>query len=316
MNKAIALYYECMSYSASNRDKIERSFTVKSLHDPRFDDQVVTDDVEVLFAPLGFMVDKPRMDKFPSLKVVVSNTTGIPHIDADEACKRGICISALHDEQKFLDTITPTVEHTIGLMLAAWRRIPACHAAAVTGSWNRRNWGAPRMFSRMTAGLVGYGRIGKKVGEICKSMGMKVSYYDPYVDGGSESLEYLVKGSDVLSLHAVANDETKGLISREILEMLPEGAMVVNTARGELLDTDALLDLLENGSLAAAALDTIDGEYNPDFEAGFGNSRLVKYAQTHDNLVLTPHIGGSTYDAWFETERYVIDKALKFLEQD
>ncbi len=88
---------------------------------------------------------------------------------------------------------------------------------------------------------------------------------------------------------------------------------MINTARGELLDTDGLLDLMENGALAGAALDTIDGEYFPEFRETFGDSRLVRYARDHDNLLLTPHIGGSTVDAWTETERRVIDKACAVL---
>ncbi|MEA2980756.1 MAG: D-3-phosphoglycerate dehydrogenase / 2-oxoglutarate reductase, partial [Alphaproteobacteria bacterium] len=96
-------------------------------------------------------------------------------------------------------------------------------------------------------------------------------------------------------------------------EQLPRGAMVVNTARGELLDVEALLDLMASGHIAAAALDTIDGEYDPNFSKSFGESRVAREARRRDNLVLTPHIGGSTLDAWFETERFVIEKAARVL---
>src|SRR5205807_1925294 len=104
-----------------------------------------------------------------------------------------------------------------------------------------------------------------------------------------------------------------GLVSRTVLEALPRGAAVVNTARGELLDTDALLDLLESHHLSAAALDAVENEYDPSFADRFGESRLARYAREHDNLVLTPHIGGSTRDAWYETERFVIEKAARAL---
>jgi D-3-phosphoglycerate dehydrogenase len=170
------------------------------------------------------------------------------------------------------------------------------------------------MFSRMQLGIVGLGRIGRRVRRIAEAMDMTVNFYDPYVAGGCATLEELARTSDVLTLHAPANAETAGLVSRAVLEALPRGAMVVNTARGELLDTDALLDLLESGHLTAAALDAIDGEYDPEFSSRFAESRLATYARTHDNLVLTPHIGGSTRDAWFETERFVIDKARRVLE--
>lgn len=309
--KPVALYYNVLSYQPENLALIKQIFDVIELNDPRDDISEILANIEILFAPLGFEVNLSKMLECPKLRVIISNTTGIPHIDAIAAASRHISICALHDEQKFLDTITPTAEHTIGLMLAAWRRIPAAHTAACEGKWDRRPWGAPRMLSRMTLGIVGLGRLGSKVGRIAEAMGMSVRWFDPYRVGGEADLVNMARGSDVLSLHAPANLETAGLVSRDVLKSLPRGAMVINTARGELLDTEALIDLLESGHISAAALDTIEGEYTPDFCRYFLLSRLVKYARNHDNLILTPHIGGSTKDAWMETERYVVMKACR-----
>lgn len=311
--KPTALYYRIMAYQPGPLDLARQAFDLVERDDPRSDSDQILSRVEVLFAPLGFLVDAAKMGRCPKLRAIVSNTTGVPHIDMEEAAKRNIFVCALHDEQAFLDTITPTAEHTVGLMLAAWRRIPACHTAASSGAWDRFPWGAPRMFSRMRLGIVGLGRLGRKVALIAQAMGMDVAYFDPYVPGGMKTLKELAARSDILTLHAPANAETKGLVSRDILQALPSGAMVVNTARGELLDTQALLDLLESGHLYAAALDTIDGEYDPDFSKVFAESRLARYARSHDNLVLTPHIGGSTVDAWSETQAYAVRKALKAL---
>ena len=312
MSKPRAIYYRRMSYQRDNRALMDRLFDVVELDDPRDDGDVLAG-TEVLFAPLGFLVGAQKMDRCGRLRAIVSNTTGIPHIDVEAARSRGIAVCALHDEQAFLDTITPTAEHTIGLMIAAWRRIPAAHRAASEGLWDRRPWGAPRMLSRMRLGIVGYGRLGRKVGRIAMAMGMALQYYDPYVPGGVETLGALARQSDVLSLHAPSTPETQNLVSRAVLEQLPRGAMVVNTSRGELLDVDGMLDLMDFGHIAAAALDTIDGEYHPDFQAGFRGSRVASQARLRDNLVLTPHIGGSTLDAWFETERFVIEKAARAL---
>jgi len=308
------LYYRVMQYQPENLAALRAAVDLVERDDPRADDDDVLRDIELLCAPLGFRVDAAKMARCPRLRVVVSNTTGIPHIDAAEARQRGVAICALHDEQAFLETITPTAEHTIGLLLALWRRIPQAAQAVLAGQWDRRPWPAPRMLSRMRLGLVGYGRLGRKVARIAEAMGMQVAFYDPYVPGGSSDLIGMAARSDVLSLHAVANAETAGLVSRAVLQALPRGAVVVNTARGELLDVPALLDLLESGHLAGAALDTIDGEYDPDFARSFGASRLLQYARAHANLLLTPHIGGSTVDAWRETERFVIDKALRVLQ--
>jgi D-3-phosphoglycerate dehydrogenase len=311
--KPHALYYRILQYQPSNRALLDGCFAVTELADPRQDTDEVLAGTEVLFAPLGYKVDEAKMQRAPRLKAVVSNTTGIPHIDAEAARRRGIVVCALHDEPDFLDRITPTAELTIGLMIACMRRIPAASRAAANGRWDRRPWGAPRMLSRLRLGIVGYGRLGRKVAAVAEAFGMDVAYFDPYVAGGVGSLEALAARSDVLSLHAPANAETAGIISRSVLERLPRGAVVVNTARGELLDTDALLDLLESGHLQAAALDTVVGEYDPTHVEVFGRSRLAQYAREHDNLLLTPHIGGSTVDAWSETERFVIEKACRAL---
>src|SRR5262249_35709912 len=123
------------------------------------------------------------------------------------------------------------------------------------------------------------------------------------VSGGYATLGDLAKNSDVLSLHAPSTPETRHLVSRAVLEQLPRGAVVINTARGELLDLDALLDLMASGHVGAAALDAIEGEYEPEFSKTFRERRVAREARARDNLILTPHIGGSTRDAWFETER-------------
>lgn len=312
--KPRAIYYRILKYQPENLDLLRAHFEVAEENDPRDDTNQVLGGADAIFAPLGFRVDKSRLDRCPKLRAVISNTTSIPHIDAIETERRGIKICALHDEQEFLETITPTAEHTIGLMMALWRKIPAAHAAACRSEWDRRPWGAPKMLSRMRLGIVGYGRLGQRVARIAEAIGMDVRFYDPHkIDSCASSLE-LAARSDVLTLHAPANDETRGLISREVLEALPRGAILINTARGELLDTDAMLALLESGHLAGAALDTIDGEYDPGFEDKFAESKIREYAASHDNLILTPHIGGSTIDAWRETERLVIEKAAAVFE--
>lgn len=311
--KPRALYYRMLQYQPHNLQLLNDAFELVELDTPQQDTPAIMADIEVLFAPLGYPVTPQRMDQAPQLKAIVSNTTSVPHIDLDEARARGVAVYALHDEQAFLETITPTAELTIGLMVAACRRIPAAHGSVLEGRWNRRPWGAPRMLSRLRLGIVGLGRLGRQVARTATAMGMAVDYYDPFVDGGSDDLHTLAARSDVLSLHAPGSRENRGLVSRQVLEAMPAGGVVINTGRGELLDTEALLDLLESGHLWAAALDTIDGEFAPDFENRLADSRLLAYARSHDNLILTPHIGGSTVDAWGETERHVIVKACRLL---
>lgn len=310
VRKQSLLYYSCLKYQAENIERLFNAFRVFELPNPDHDKDEVLSQIEVLCAPLGYKVSDEKIRSCPALKFILSNTTGVAHIDVGAAQKRGVEVCALHDEPEFLSRITPTAEHTIGLMLAAWRRIPSAHQFVLDGKWDRRPYGAPKMFSRMSLGLVGFGRLGRKVGNIASAMGMKVDFFDPYVDGGETSLIKLARQSDILSIHTVANEETRGLVSREVLSQMPWKSMVINTARGEILDLDALLDLMEEGRIYAAGLDVLDGEFESDFESSLRSSRVRAYAKSNDRLVLTPHTGGSTYDAWSETERFVIEKVI------
>ncbi len=311
--KPYALYYDILGYQKQNLNLLNDNFNVISLNNPRENTDDILLNIELLFAPLGFCIDKKYMDRCPNLKVIASNTTGIPHIDKKYADKIGVVICALHDEQDYLKTITPTSEFTVGLIIATLRKIPAVHNYTSNGKWDRRPWGAPGMLSRMTLGIVGMGRLGKQVGRIMKSFGTNVIFYDPYVSGSEKDLILMSKKCNILSINAVANEETKGLVSSEVLKSLPRDAIVVNTARGEILELNVLLDLLESGHIWGAALDTIDGEYDTKFNDIFFTSRVATYARKNDNLILTSHIGGSTIDAWTETEEKVIRKSIEIL---
>jgi D-3-phosphoglycerate dehydrogenase len=310
------LYYTTMQYQQENLELMKKLFDVAELPSPDEDTVEVLSDIDMLFAPLGYHVSNEKLVKCEKLKVIVSNTTGVPHIDMDAARQRGVKVFSLKDEQDFLVNITPTAEHAFGLILGLIRHTPWAHESVLTGEWNRRPYGAQRMLSRMSLGIVGYGRLGQMVARYGLAFGMKVFCYDPFIHVSEEgvcqvaSLSDLVKASDVVTLHVPANSDTHHLINRPVLDEFKQGSYLVNTARGELVDEEALLDVLTGNRLAGAALDVLDGEFEPDFNAT--QNPLVKYAHNNRNLLLTPHIGGSTFDAWRETEKRVIDMAIKF----
>jgi D-3-phosphoglycerate dehydrogenase len=313
-----AIYYTILEYQLENLKLLRANFNVAECAHPGDEDPAILAAADLCFAPLGYRFDGSTMDAVPRLRVIASNTTSVPHIDVAEAARRGIQVIALNDEQAFLETITATAEHTWGLLLALMRRTPWAHAAVLEGRWNRRPFGCPSMLSRMRLGIVGLGRLGHMVARFGQVFGMKVRYFDPEnpaageVVARADSLLDLVGWADVVSLHAPATPETRHLIDRRVLESFRRGSWLINTARGELVDEEALVDLLESGHIAGAAVDVLDGEYEPTFDAA--SHPLVRYARRHDNLMLTPHIGGSTLDAWHETERRVIERAITFFE--
>jgi D-3-phosphoglycerate dehydrogenase len=320
--RPVALYYRVLHYQPENLARLEREFDLVILDTPDEDRADLLAKVEVLFAPLGYAVDRTKIDACPRLRAVVSNTTGHPHIDVAYARERGVFVACLKFAPEFLKRITPTAELTWGLLLALTRNILPAHRAALGGAWDRRPFGAPSMLSAMSLGVIGHGRLGTMVARYGKAFGMTVRYYDPFVPVSSEgaervaSLTALVEASDAVTLHVPHEPATEGLLSASVFQSFKPGSYFVNTARGELVDWAALLEALRSRRLAGAALDVFDSEFASGFAARFPHHPVLEYARQHDNLIITPHIGGSTRDAWRMTEAHAIEMALAHLRSE
>jgi phosphoglycerate dehydrogenase-like enzyme len=216
----------------------------------------------------------------PTLRVIARVGVGIDSIDLDAATAHGVAV-----------TVTPGVneatvaDHTIALMLAALRRICEHDAAVRRGEWNRTGEHAAWLLSGGTVGLVGFGQIGRIVAERLRGFDVRVIVNDPIEprDTGVEamSLDALLAASDVVSLHVPLLPTTCGLIGARELALMSPRAILVNTARGPVVDEDALADALASGRLRGAALDVFADE--PPI-----GSRLLNLP----NVVLSPHIAG------------------------
>lgn len=322
--KPCILYYEVLHYQHANRALLEEIFRVTTLPDPDHDRPEILSEIDALLAPLGFQCGPQKIDRCPKLKVIGSNTTSEPHIDRPYAESKGVKVVTLMGDTAFLDSITPTAEHTFGLILGLIRHVPWAYRSVLDGRWSRWDFGGERMLSRMGLGIVGLGRIGRMVAKCGRAFGMDVHYFDPYVPEGDReglsrvrSLKDLLRLSDIVTLHVPLNAETTGMIKKETFECFRPGAYLINTARAEVVDREGLLWALESERLGGAALDVLDGEFMKGF-APSGHP-LVHYAETHENLLITPHIGGSTKDAWGLTEERMIRRmhlALKGGEEE
>ncbi|MBT3533335.1 MAG: hydroxyacid dehydrogenase [Rhodospirillaceae bacterium] len=317
MVKPALLYYRLLNWQPENQALAADAFDVRALDNPDQDTDDILADIQACCAPLGFYFGSEKMDRCPNLNAIVTNTTGVPHIDMAAAAARNIAVFSLKDEQAFLDTITPTAEHTWGLLLALLRRTPWCFDHIKSGHWNRFDWGAPAMLSRLKLGIIGYGRLGRRVARYGAAFDMSVRYHDPFVasDGTTERVDNLVDlvaWADVISLHVPALPETQNMINAHVIGQFKPGSLFINTARAELVDEAALLTALRDGRIAGYGADVLDGEFDLDFKAG--EHPLVRHAQNHDNVLLTPHIAGSTHDAWRETQGRVIDMARRHFE--
>jgi D-3-phosphoglycerate dehydrogenase len=195
------------------------------------------------------------------------------------------------------------------------RNIVPASIAARQGNWDRDRFRG-RELNGKRLGIVGLGRLGQKVARYGQVFGMDVVAFDPFVeewiDGVRRELTLtdLLRKSDILSLHLPLNTETQGMFGATELALLPAGAVLVNTSRGQLIDESALIKALKRKHLAGAALDVVAQERNSEDRR---LSPLLDYADTHDNLLITPHIGGATYESMAKTEVFMAHKLTKFL---
>ena len=194
-------------------------------------------------------------------------------------------------------------------MLCAFRRVPLAVESAKAGNWTPSRF-MGRELNGKSLGIIGYGRLGKKVGRIAMALGMKVAAYDikpDQIGHGVQKmpdLSTLLAQADVISLHVPLTEDTHHLISNDEIEIMKDGATIINTSRGGIINSEALLEALESGKITAAALDVLENEQ--DIKAGTSHP-LITYAKYNDNLIITPHIGGITSDSVEKTDKFILD---------
>lgn len=216
-------------------------------------------------------------------RAVVRAAVGFDNIDLDAARHQGVQVANVPDYGT-----EEVADHALALSLGLLRRISRGHAIVSGGGWDWRDIGSLPRLSQMRVGLVGFGRIGMAVARRFQAFGCQVGFYDPYVGSGTEkslnvqrceSLAELLRGSDLVSLHAPLNDETHHLLAASELELL-RGKYLVNTARGSLIDGGALIRALECGGLQGVGLDVYEDEQEA-IPAAF---------QGRDDVLLSPHV--------------------------
>ncbi|MGH3017311.1 MAG: phosphoglycerate dehydrogenase [Gaiellaceae bacterium] len=250
-------------------------------------------------------LDAELLERATSLRVIGRAGVGVDNIDVGEATRRGILVVNAPES-----TVVSAAEHTIGLLLALSRNIAQAHASVKSGRWERSRYGGQELAGK-TLGVLGFGRIGQQVARRALALGMHVLAFDPFVSRerfrelGVEraaSHEDVFASSDIVSLHLPLTDETRSVVNAATLAHAKEGIRIVNAARGELVDEEALLDALRSGRVAAAALDVFSSEpyTGPLLEL--------------DNVVVTPHLAASTEEAQDRAGVIVAEQVAAALE--
>lgn len=265
-------------------------------------------EVHGLILCAGLDMGTAEMDRAGRLEVIARHGAGVDTVDVGAATRRGIAV-----------TFTPygptesTAEHALLLMLAVARRLPQLDRAVRSGEFRIRDRVMGRELEGKHLGIVGFGRIGKRLAEICRTgLNMPVSFYDPFVDSETakeceatsvDDLVEMVGTVDVLSIHSPLTDRTRHLVSREVIQAMKPGAILVNASRGPVVDEVALIEALLSGRLGGAGLDVFDPEPpspdNPLFQM--------------DQVALTPHLASFTEEGRTRMGLMAVEDTLRVL---
>lgn len=266
---------------------------------------------EVLAIRVDTIVDKTLIDAAKKLKVIATGTTGINHIDIEYAKKKGIEVIFLQGANT-----TAVVEHTFALLLSLLRKVSAAQASLIAEKWQRSAFIGTELNGKKL-GIVGFGRIGRDIAKVALHFGMHILAYDPYLQeeifSGCNatritSLDKIFSEADIITLHVLLTEETRNLVNKERLALIKPTSVLINCSRGEIISELDLLTALKEKQIAGAALDVFVTEPLP------AESHLIQYARQNHNLILTPHIAGSTKEAIHDAGLFLARKTQEYLE--
>lgn len=281
-----------------------QGFTVKTL-DEATHEQLAKEAVDAdYFLVSGRLpIDKAVLDNAPKLKMIQRTGVGTEMLDTEDIKRRNIPVYVNAGVNA-----RSVAEHTLTLVLVCLKRLPQINQQMRQGIWKKQQTGVTthELYGK-TVGLVGMGHIGQLVASMLQPFGVKLLYSDVFRQKAEteaalnltycESFEALLPQCDILSFHCPLTKENTDMLNRHTMSMMRKGAIVINTARGKLINPDDLYESLKSGHLGAAGLDT---HYEEPIKEGYKLAEL-------DNVILTPHIGGLSFEA-FET---MMQKAME-----
>jgi len=271
--------------------------------------------VDFLLVPAAYPDITSRIiENIPSVRMIQTTGTGYNRIDIQSAARLGIPVASSAGRN-----VTTVAEFTLALLIALQRHLVVSDREIKAGHYTRAREhffkSGSREVSEARIGIIGFGEIGRKVAQLVLSLGASVSYYDlERTPEGLESklgvafkpLDELLRSCDVISLHVPLTDRTRGMVGSREFRLMPSGALLINTSRGEVVDQKAMAEALGAGHLGGAALDTVHPEPLPP-----DDPLLQLPASARDRLLLTPHIAGMTRGAMHRMLTGAIENILR-----
>jgi D-lactate dehydrogenase len=337
-----------MKIAFTETEQTEKDFfqTALTEHDLRFAAGLgeVEADIEILCIYITSKIDAAFLDKHPALKLITTRSAGHDHIDVSECSQRGVVVCEVPGSNA-----NTVAEHTFALMLALSRRVIETREVKKETPFSFERWRGFELENK-TLGVIGTGQIGQRVIHLALAFGMKALAYDPYQQTDvSEGVRYvrfdeLLRESHIISIHAPLTAETFHLLNRDAFAQCRPGAVIINTARGAIIDTDALIEALDEEIIGGAGLDVLEEESVMRKDAGkivrdqiierlhsaspqeearrrtsegvqqidrlYRNERLL----SQPNVVFTPHVAFNSVEAVERMLTMTLENVQAFLE--
>ena len=251
----------------------------------------------------GYILNKEILQN-SSVKLINTASTGLNHINQNDCKKLNIKIISLTKDFKLIKKLPSTSELSFGLMINLQRNIIQSFQSVKNKKWDYTPFIGQEL-SSLTIGIIGLGRLGNLMANYAKAFGMRVFYYDPFKETRKykkTNLKRLLQIADVISIHAHVSNQTKYMINKKILKFAKKKPVIINTSRGELVNEQDIIWGLKNKIISGYGADVIEKEF-----VGINKSPIIKNINKY-NIIITPHIGGMTYQGQLRAYNYAINK--------
>ena len=278
--------------------------------------------IKGIYTELSFVLDESFLSKYSSLKYIATPTTALTHIDTNYCSNHGISIFSLKNKQELISDFTSTPEIAWWHLIELNRNCSKAQSSVVNGEWNRNDF-LKNSFSNKNFGVIGFGRIGKRMAKIAQNFNMHVYAYDisPEVQDANfssikflNSIEEMFRLCNYITINVDDRKHNNDLINKEKLNKIElKGTILINTSRGFVLNSNDAIKALESGALGGLGIDVLPEEDEVDFNQEWRNNPIVKAKlESNLNISITPHIGGATFDSLEIAAKAVFEEMCNF----
>ena len=285
-------------------------------------DSKIKSDIKGIYSGLSYNLDHTFLSQYPNLRFIASPTTALTHIDKDYCEQNSIRVLSLKNKRDLIANFTSTVEIAWWHMLELNRQCSSAQKSVLDGNWNRNQFFTTSLNNKKI-GIIGFGRLGKKMGEIANSFNMKVYAYDIAFEGENSvhfnyqqalSINEIFEKCDFVSIHVDDRKENANLISKQQFDLIKnEGLIIINTSRGFVINESDAIEALKIGKLKGLGIDVLIDEDRNDKSKNWVVENLIVKTKKESNLniSITPHIGGATIDSLTVAAEAIFNELLQ-----